>query len=202
MERRKRTAGKSSPIPGDYAKMVSEIFTSNFDDGLKKIAKLKRGSGRFEVHGAIFLDEVVLSVSLLVGKELAATTVYASMDYDPRASVPTIQDLLSACVDAIGGVFAPLLSEQTEGLIDQSLSALKKVPFHWTEATVERFKVQVKIDKSNPNLDRMADDWLDRNDPARKTERDEEHQETEKLFVTGREQKTKITKKPGGGSVH
>ncbi len=202
MERRKRTAGKSSPIPSDYSKMVADVFASNFDEGLKKIAKLKRGTAHFEVNGAIYLDEVVLSVSLLIGKELAATTVYASTDYDPRASVPQVQDLMAACVDAIGGIFAPLLIEQTEALADQSLSALSKVPFHWTEVAVERFKVHVKIDKSNPNLDRLADDWLERNDPARKAEAEEEHRETEKLFMTGAEQKAKVTKKPGGGRVH
>src|SRR5258708_38683376 len=98
MERRKQNAIKSSPIPPDYSKMVAEVFATNFDQALKELTKLKRGLVRFEVSGAIFADEVVLSVSLLIGAELAATTVYASVDYDPVASVPQIQELLSACV--------------------------------------------------------------------------------------------------------
>jgi hypothetical protein len=198
MERRKKSPGKSSAVPADYAKMVCEVFTSNFDSGLKKLTKLKGGKARFEVNGQIYLDEVVLAVSLLIGKELAATTVYASMDYDPRASVPTIQDLLSACVDAIGTVFAPLLSGEKKGQLEkvaeQSLGALDGVPFDWTAVAVERHKVFVKIDKSNPNLDRMADDWLSQNDPDQKLAADEEHAETEKLFVTGPSAKAK---KPG-----
>jgi hypothetical protein len=143
MERRKKSAAKSSGIPADYSKMVSEVLGSNFDHGLKKIQKLKGAKARFEVTGAIYLDEVVLAATLLIGKELAATTVYASIDYDPRASVPQIQDLLSACVDAVGNVFYPLLNSdkkgQLERLVDQSLSALDSVPFEWTEMPVERF---------------------------------------------------------------
>jgi hypothetical protein len=205
MERRKRSPGKSSPVPADYAKMVAEVFVSNFDQGLKKLAKLKGAKTRLEVNGAIYPDEIVLSVTVLIGKELAATTVYASVDYDPRASVPQLQDLFSACVDAIGGVFSPLLSVEKDGqlenLAEESLSALQGVPFEWTQVGVERFKVYVKIDKSNPALDRMADDWLSQNDPDRRRAAEEEHRETEKLFITGPEQKAKVTKKPKGG-VH
>ena len=206
MERRKRNEGKGTGIPVDYAKMVVEVFTSNFDEGLGRLARLKGEKPHFEVNGAIYVDEVVLAVSLLTGQELAATTVYGSTDYDPRASSPQIQELLSACVDAIGGIFAPLLSDEKKGqlekLADQSLSALDQVPFDWTPVVIERFKIHVKIDKSNPNLDRMADDWLSKNDPDQKRAAEEEHRATEKLFVTGQEQKAKVTKKPGGGRIH
>src|SRR5271168_5400750 len=158
MERRKTSAMKSSPVPSDYTKMVGDVFSANFDEGLKELKKLKGTFARFEVNGAIFPAEVVLAVSLLIGKELAATTVYASVDYDPRASVPQIQDLLSVCVDAIGTVFGPLLAkEEIAKVAEQSLSALKGVPFEWTAVTVERQKIFVMIDKSNPNLDQLAD---------------------------------------------
>ncbi len=206
MEKRIRGQSKSSPIPADYAKMVTEVFNANFDHGLKKLAKMKKSPPRFVVSGAVYLDEIVLSISLLIGKELAATTVHGSVDFDPRASSPSVQDLLGVCVDAIGTVFSPLLStgdEQLVTLADEPLAALQGVPFDWTRIEIEKSRVFVKIDKSNPELDQMADAWLQKNDPKFKEHQELEEAETEKLFVTGEEQKAKITgKRGGGGTVH
>jgi hypothetical protein len=206
MERRKKNEGKSTGIPADYVKMVEDIFTSNFDQGLKKLGRLKSAKTHFEVNGAIFVDEVVLAVSLLIGKELAATTVYGSADYDPLASFPQVHDLLAACVDAIGNVFAPLFSGEKKGQLekvaDPLLGALEDVPFEWTPTVLERLKVYVKIDKSNPSLERIADEWLNKNDPNAKERAEEEARETEKLFVTGEQVKAKMSKKPGSGSIH
>jgi hypothetical protein len=205
MEKRKKNAGKSSPIPADYAEMVTEVFTATFDEGLKGLKKLKVTPAHFEVHGAVYPDEVVLAVSLHVGEGLAATTVYGSSDFDPRASSPQIQDLLGAAVDAIGGVFTPLLSggkESLEAVASESLSALEKVPFEWTPVVVEKVKIHVKIDKANPKLDQMADDWLSRNDPDFKERQARERAETEKLFVTGDTAKAKASGNRGGGKVH
>jgi hypothetical protein len=205
MEKRKPGHFKSSPIPKDYAKMVNEVLLANFDQGLKKLKKIRKGEPRFFVDGAVYLDEIVLSVSLRIGKELSATTVHGSVDFDPRASSPSVQDLLARCVDGIGAVFAPLLSgsdEELEALASETLSALEGVPFDWTHIDLDQAKVFVKIDKSNPELDRLADDWLDKNDPDRKAREAREQAETEKLFVTGEEAKAKVTGKRGGGSIH
>lgn len=200
-QRRTKSGEKKadSPLPSDFLKLICDVFTKNFDSGLKALAKVKAGP-RFEVNGRIFADEVVLCVSLTHKNQLAATSVYASCDFDPKASSPTVQDLLNACVDAIGGVFLELLNDKTkaklESLADESLSALENVPFEWTATEVDHRQVYVKIDKANPKLDEMADSWLRTNDPDLSKLEAETQRETEKLFVTG------PRRKDGNGSGH
>ncbi len=183
------TAAKFSDLPHDYVKMVNEVFATNFDEGLKALAKLNPAEAYFTTTGRIYVDEIVVCVSLMHKEQMAATSVYASCDYDPKASSPTIQDLLAACVDATGAVYSQLLSPETpevlEQLANESLSALENIPFEWTEFKVERHKVYLKVDKANPEIDKMADDWLEKHDPEFRAEAEEEQKETEKLFVTG-----------------
>src|ERR1700722_8392488 len=101
MERRKTSQTKSSPLPHDYIKMIQEVFSANFESGLKILDK-NQPSPYFEIQGQVFSNEVVVSVSLMSDQQISATTVHSSSDFDPKASSPTIQDLLSACVDSIG----------------------------------------------------------------------------------------------------
>lgn len=180
---------KSSPLPLDYTKLVNGVFATNFDASLKALAKLAKGKFRFSTTGGIYPDEVILCVSLLEEGQLAATSVYASCDFDSKASTPTIQDLLSAGVDAVGAVFAQLLDPsdvKTLGKItDRSLAALDKAPLEWTEIEIERTRVWVRVDKANPEIDRMTDDWLAKNDPELQGLLDEEERETSELFFTG-----------------
>jgi hypothetical protein len=168
--------------------MVEEVFTNHFDQGLKAYEAIKPQS-RFLVSGAVFSDEVVSAVSLISEGQLAATTVYASADFDPKASSPTVQDLLSACVDALGTVWTTLLDAEKpaaiQNLADESLSALDNVPFEWTSIDSNQRKIFVKLDKSNPLMDQIADDWLKNHDPDYTASLDEEEEKTEQLFVTG-----------------
>jgi hypothetical protein len=190
MERRKtETKHGASPLPSDYLKMVSEVFTTNFDDALKALEKLTQNEPSFEASGAVYPNEAVLSVTLIVGEQLSSTTVHASSDYDPKASAPTIQDILGVLVDGIAGVFQPLLDPENHdtlaSLVSSSASALENVPFEWSKLEVEHRKIYVKIDKSNPKLENLADEWLKKNDPLVSQEIEEEEKETENLFVTG-----------------
>ncbi len=179
---------KSSDLPEDYLKMVGEVFTANFDAELKSISG-KGPQAEFQASGKIFADEVVVSVAVLQEGTLPATTVYASSDFDPKASSPTIQDLLAVCVDAIGAVYEQILrqaaQEKRDLLLQDSLSSLEDIPYEWTAVEVEKRTVYLKVDKANPRLDRMADDWLAKHDPDYQKHQEEEEQETEKLFVTG-----------------
>jgi hypothetical protein len=188
------SASKFSELPVDYIKMVNEVFATNFDEGLKALVKINPAPAHFTTTGRIYIDELIVCVSLLHEGQMAATSVYASCDYDPKASSPTIQDLLSACVDGIGAVYSQLLSPETpeilEQLANESLSALENIPFEWAEFKVERYKVYLKVDKANPMLDQMADDWLEKNDPEIRAEHEEEEKETENLFVTGPKRKS------------
>ena len=179
---------KSSELPVDYLKMVNDVFETNFDAGLKALGKLKP-SPRFESRGQIFPNEVLICVSLVHEGHLAATTVYASADYDPRASSPTIQDVLAACVDAIGTLFSDILVADDETKLDalahESLAVFEDIPFEWAAVEVDRRKIYLKVDKANPVLEEQADDWLAKHDPDFKEIEAEEQEETEKLFVTG-----------------
>ncbi len=165
------------------------MFATNFDESLKALTQLTKSKFRFSTSGGIYPDEVILCISLLEEGQLAATSVYASCDFDSKASTPTIQDLLSAGVDAIGSVFAQLLdpsdTKALEKIVDRSLAALEKAPFEWTQIEVERTRVWVRVDKANPEIDRMADDWLEKNDPKHRERLDAEERETSELFFTG-----------------
>lgn len=198
LERRKTEAQRSSPLPQDYLSMVAEVFTTNFDSGLKKLSKLTKDKVHFDASGEIFPEEIILAVTLFQEKKLNASTVYASCDFDPKASSPTIQDLLPLCVDAIGAVFQPLLTSKDPEVFDQlissSLSALDNIPFEWTKLQVENKRVYVKMNKANPRLDHMADDWLKKHDPKLKEREDEEEEQVKNLFVTG--------PKKGSGNLH
>ena len=147
--------------------MVVEVFHANFDAGLKLIEKNSGNKTAFEARAEVFSNEVVLAVTLAQAGKLAATTVYASCDFDPQASAPTVQDLLSACVDAAGTFFGNHMdgSVRTEQLLDQSVSALEDAPFDWTPVQIEKFQIFLRVDKSNPGLENLADDWLAKNDP-------------------------------------
>lgn len=187
-ERRHASTSKSSPLPHDYLEMVEEVFTNHFETGLKAYQEI-RPKSEFSATGAVFADEVVLAVSLVTEGHLAATTLYASADFDPKASAPTAQDLLAACIDALGSVWDSLLNsenpETLKNLADESLSALEEAPFDWTSVDSNQRKIWVKIDKSNPWIDQMAEDWLKKHDPEFTKSTEEEQAETEKLFVTG-----------------
>lgn len=190
MEHRKeqKATVKSSPLPSDFLKLVSEIFSNNFEAGLKSLKKIKPAPAHFEASGRIYPDEIVLSVTLVHEGQIASTTVYASADFDPKASSPTIQELLERAVDAAGSVFADLFSEKPgrlEQLADESLAALEEVPFEWTALEVGKRTLYVKVDKSNPALDQMADEWLAKRDPEAAARLKEEQSQAERLFVTG-----------------
>ena len=188
MERRLTSESKFSSLPVDYLRMVNDVFSNHFDEGLKLYQKHLPES-YFEAHGQVYADEVVLTVSLLTKNQLAGNTVYASADFDPKASSPTVQDLLDACVDAIALIYSSLLNaeqpETIEKLADESLSALEHAPFEWSAIDSNKRKIFVKLDKSNPEMDEMTENWLKDHDPEYKNREDHEHKETENLFITG-----------------
>jgi hypothetical protein len=199
MERRKHSATQSSSLPFDYLQMVSEIFSTHFDSELKAFCQLKPES-RFEARGEIYSDELILSVSLITEGALPATTIYASCDFDPKASTPSAQDLLSSLVDAIASIYGFLFNEkggQLEALASDTLGPLEDVPFEWTEIESDRKKVFVKVDKSNPLLDQEADEWLKKHDPDLIEQQEKEEIEMKNLFVTGPK-----SKNPGSGTIH
>ncbi len=173
MERRRNEIGKATPLPPDYLKLVSEVFTTNFDGALKALNKLGIHGVSFEAMGEIYSTEVTLCISITQKGKLSATSVHASCDFDPKASSPTVEDLLSSCVDAIGSLYGTLLepshSERLEAMLaENTLSVLENIPFNWTPIEVDRHRVFLKLDKTNPGLESMADEWLTQKAPKKK----------------------------------
>lgn len=192
-----RTAGsKSSTLPSDYLRMVEEVFSSNFDEGLKLLQAYQPES-RFEAQGEVFENEVVLAISIAAEGKLAATTIYASQDFDPAASAPALQDLLEAAVDAAGDIVSTLLDPSTpakiKALSQDPTSDLEGVPLEWVTVKSGKFTVHLKVDKANLSLDQAADDWLKKNDPNFVAAEEEEQRETGERFVTGGKAKHGVT---------
>ena len=164
-----------SDLPKDYLKMVMGVFNTHFDEPLMRFKKMKN-EANFAVNGGIYPSEIVLSVSLILKKQLAALTVHASVDFDPKASSPTVQDLLGACVDMSATLFDQILNpanpEDFDKIFDASLGALENIPYDWSPVEVDRYKVYLKLDRSNPNIEKMTEEWLNQNDPARKNRRE------------------------------
>jgi hypothetical protein len=188
MENRKTSLTKPSPLPTDYLKMVTEVFHAHFDSALKIYEKLQPGSS-FSVRGAVCASEIWIAVSLVTEKKLSAATVYASCDFDPKASAPTAQELLSACVDSIGTVFGTLLDEthpETIALLaEDSALILDQMPAVWTPMEADEREIFFRFDRLNPLLENLADEWLNKNDPKLADLENETEEEVKKLFVTG-----------------
>jgi len=197
MERRKisNLPARSSELPVDYLKMVREVFATNFDESLAKYSEFRGKPAQFDVTGAIYPDEILLVVSLVTEGELSPTTVHVSVDFDPKASSPTLQDLLERCVDGAGLCFSELLDvekpEQLQMLAESSSAAFENIPLEWTSLKVEKNSVFVRVDRTHVGLDQMAEDWLAKHDPDYEERLREEHEETEDLFVTGEKARKK-----------
>ena len=132
--------------------------------GSRPSATLSKGKLSFK-RAARFSDEIVPCISLIEEGQLAATSPCTpACDFDPKASSPTVQDLLAACVDAIGAIYGELSRADQPERLEQSpansLAAMEGIPFFWSEVKIDRHRIHVKVDKSNPRLDASADEWL------------------------------------------
>ncbi len=171
LERRNNKSGKPSLLPHDYLKLVRGVFGTHYQGELKELTSA-RSTPSFEVYGEVFADEIVLCVSLTQSNQIQAYSGFASCDFDPQASAPSLHDLLSECVDALESLFSVLLSKKNladwEAIQSQPLSQIEGLPLRWTEAPARKHTIYFKVDRTNLKLDQLADQWLDQNDPSRK----------------------------------
>jgi hypothetical protein len=201
-------ASLQTDLPIDYLKVVEETIEQACLAGVE-ILKSHQPICKFSADGAIFGEEVMLAVTLSHGaNNLAATTVYASANFNPLAPGPGgIEAVLAACLDAIGGVYDfyldPTQPEQIELLGHTSMSALEEAPFEWTPApksnTHPKIPIWVKMDKTNPHLERLTDQWLRENDPLFHERTEKEEQEAQE-FLEERLEAIKNAKSGSGGS--
>lgn len=176
MEKRIR-AGKGSKkgpkssllaLPKDFLSMVQEVLANHFEEPLMAISKIKPNP-KFEATGRLYPDEILIGVSLVNDDPMSCTTVYSSVDFDPAASAPKAEDLLSDMLDGVAAVFHHLLNPENpkdlEKLIGGALASLENIPFEWSEIEINKRSIWVKVDKANPRMDEMATEWLAKNDP-------------------------------------
>jgi hypothetical protein len=181
-ERRKKNLitspeAAAGPLPVDFIRLVEETLTQGLEEGLSAIREIHPESG-FHVGGAIYENEILLAITLTQGpSQISATTVFGSVDYDPNAEKPALMEILSACLDATGSVLQhyldPAFPERIAQIADQSLGALEEAPFQWSPLKPEshpKIEVHVKIDKSNPVLDALTEEWLKKHDPEYREE--------------------------------
>ena len=69
-------------------------------------------------------------------------------------------------------ILNPANPEDFDKIFDASLGALENIPYDWSPVEVDRYKVYLKLDRSNPNIEKMTEEWLNQNDPARKNRRE------------------------------
>lgn len=199
MEKRKQTffkgtekPVKGSVLPVDYLKLVEQTFATHFAEGLKALSKIRPQAG-FRGSGVIYPDEILLCLAVIFGKELSATSVYASVDFDPKANQPTAEQLLGVCVDALASFFQKYLDpkekEWIEAFADSSLGSFEEIPFEWTAVEIEKRQVFLRVDKGNPEIEELTDSWLEKNDPELKDQQIKDDEKAESRFLLGPKKK-------------
>ncbi|RYZ62781.1 MAG: hypothetical protein EOP09_18470 [Proteobacteria bacterium] len=180
----------AADLPADYIRMTEDVLSSHFKEHVAELTKKSGESYAWKVIGKIYSDEIVFGASLTNEKRLSANTAYASADFDPKASSPKAEELLSICVDAVGGLYDALFGgngekPQYDGFLSESMSAFESAPFEWTEIEMEKRRIFLKLDKSNPNLEAQAEQWLRENDPDLENQEQQWEEEAQGMFVKG-----------------
>ncbi len=195
-----KIALKPADLPKDYLKIVEETLLETLKKGIVELKKIHPICD-LKACGAIYSDEVILAITISHGEQsLIATTVYASANFEPSAEEPGIESVLSHCLDSLGAVLMhyldPAYPDRIAQIADAPISALEEAPFEWTEMEEAKVATWVKIDKSNPALEALADDWLLKNDPSYSKEAALEEAEE---FLNERLEAIQKVKSGGGG---
>jgi hypothetical protein len=174
-ERRLKPAGdkpdlKPVELPLDYLKILEETLLETLAPGLEALKK-HHAICELKAHGALYSNEVLMAITISHGEQnLVATTVYASADFNPMMQEPGIEVILNECLDSAGGILSHYLDpkhpERIADFASASIGSLDDAPFEWTKVDDTKVTVHVKIDKSNPTLENIAEDWLKNNDPS------------------------------------
>ena len=161
---------KPVDLPIDYLKLVEETLSESLKLGLIELRKIHPISD-LKAAGAIYADEVLLVVTISHGPQtLIATSFYASASFNPLMPEPGIEAVLDSCLDSVGTIMLNYLDTKRPDLIAEvaaaPIGALEEAPFEWTVMEEAKVSTWVKIDKSNPALEELAEDWLVKNDPS------------------------------------
>lgn len=172
---------KPVDLPIDYLRLVEDTLAESLKPGIVELKKIHPVT-ELKACGAIFGDEVLLAITISHGeKSVIATTVYASADFNPLMPEPGIETILTTCLDSVGTVLDhylnPAFPDRIARLAEAPISALEEAPFDWTPIEDSKIPVWVKIDKSNPSLEALTEEWLMKNDPTYSPETEEDEAE-------------------------
>ncbi len=146
--------------------MVTEVMLNHFDQPWEAL-KRQDSSLDLAAYGALYTDEIALTLSVTRKDAISALTFTASHDFDPKASQPSAEQCLQNCVDALATVFEHTLglALPLDALIEGSISEIEGLPLEWSKVEINGKTVYLRADRSNPKLDQAADEWLKKNDP-------------------------------------
>ena len=161
---------KPVDLPIDFLKLVEETVKESHKLGIYELQKI-HPICIIQAGGAIYADEVLLAITISHGEQsLIATTVYASANFNPLMPEPGIETVLDECLACAGTILNHYLDHTQPARIAQlagaTISALEEAPFEWTAMEETKVSVWVKIDKSNPALEALTEEWLLKNDPT------------------------------------
>jgi hypothetical protein len=207
-DRRAKPAGnkpelKPVELPIDYLKMVEETLKETHAAGIEALKK-HHPICELKATGALYSNEVLMAITISHGENsLIATTVYASADFNPMMQEPSIDTILNECLDSAGSVLEfyldPKHADRIAGLASASIGTLEEAPFEWTKMEETKVSVWVKIDKSNPSLDALAEDWLKKNDPKYSVSEQAEDADEAEDFLNERLEAIRNAKSGGSG---
>lgn len=165
MERRKDTPYEGTKIPGDYLKIIQEVFNKNFS---KHLLKEKKGKENFVAFGGLYSDEVLLVISLRNPGHLRTTTCHASVDYPApqfrsesqgKAKSFSVSEAvefsINLCVDAIAGFSQSYFDDGRPVDYDSEYKQ------DWTVFEIEKQKIYIKVNRDNLELKDQANAILE-----------------------------------------
>ncbi len=149
---RKKQVKQPTSLPKDFVNSVVKLF--NQQSGKQK------KEADFLVYADLYMNEVVLCVSLTHPKSLRAATIYLSMDLtkDISEKPELVTEKLKVMVDVAASWFAQSL-EAGKGL-DSVLEAMKDAPNLWETFTWEKEELFVKLNRDNHALENAANKFL------------------------------------------
>lgn len=154
MQARKKHKGKPTSLPTDVLHSVGKLFNEQF-------AKEKE-KAEFLVYSQMFMDELLLCISLVDPKSLRAGTIYLSVDL-PKGVVEKpdqVTQKLQKMVDVAASWFAQSFSEGKLQGLPAVLEAMTDMPNTWQDFIWEKETLYVKLNRDNPVLEKQANKFL------------------------------------------
>lgn len=154
MKPRKPQSKKATNLPQDFLRAVSELFNNQF--------KKERDGAEFLIYGAMYMNEVVLCVSLTHPKTLNAGTMFTSMDLQKGVAEnpDQVTEKLKSMVDISASWFGQCFVDSKEKGVLAILEAIRDQPDLWQEVTWEKEKLFVRLNRENRALENAADRFL------------------------------------------